>query len=140
MSNWSKKEVWTRRSGSFFVSVEHWQGDADGRRGPNRWGVYAYVYPEHPLFTRFALRPIASRPDIYSIREKCLVDAPLHCGCTLFRPHHKADGTVTSVQFGADYSHIDDDRFSHCSEFGGEVERDADALFAWMIEAAREGT
>jgi len=127
------------RAETFLVTVEHFTvfvRDDQNRDGGHRWCVYAYVYPAHPLFSQCKLRRLDGTRMVIYRSEDCLSDVPLHGGCSLVRPHHDAEGKVTSVQFGADYNHLHDDHFTHETEFGGEVKDDAEALFDCLTRMA----
>lgn len=137
--DWTHKDEWRLRHSTFMVTVEHFTlpvSDDRYRDGGHRWCVYAFIYPEHPLFSRFALRRLDGTKMVIYRSEDCLSGAPLHGGCSLVRPHHDADGKVTSVQFGADYNHLHDRHFTHETEFDGEVKRDAEDLFDFLAAMA----
>lgn len=137
---WAHKDEWRLYGRDFVVTVEHRaEAPRDGlfdQNGGHRWAVYAYVYPAHPLFSQFALRRLDGTKMVIYRSEDCLSDVPLHGGCSLVRPHHDAEGKVTSVQFGADYGHLHDARFSFRETFYGEIKDDAEALFNHLAQMA----
>ena len=117
MKNWEHKEEWTKAGENCLVKVlRHEQPiiDGFGGRGGNIWCVYAYIYPEHPLFSRLS----STEPS----------GLPLHKGETFFKIHHGEDGVVTSVQIGADYNHLGDERFTHMHLKDDAIEVFADAI------------
>lgn len=90
------------------------------RLGDHRWCVYAYIYPKHLLFKEF------EGPSMFQDAANKL---PLHCGASFLKYHRSEEG-VTSVQVGADYSHLHDDHFTYYAtmEEASEVFRDAHEL------------
>ncbi len=139
--NWKHKEIWTRHGDRFAVEVSRHTAPADAGfdgfdgfdvhagRGPNRWCVYAYIYPDHPHFGAFEgdgmFQPAAGA-------------LPLHGGPTYLRWHYSGGGgTVDSVQVGADYDHLNDYPYTHYAtpEAAGAVFADADRLFDWLTGA-----
>lgn len=125
---WTHHDEWTLRSSAntHTVTVKHRfeapyrSGFYDRNDGGHRWFVYGYVYPKHPLFAKF---------DGDSLWQAATDDLPLHGGCTYLHYHRDGDGKVVSIQFGADYRHLHDDRFSYAEEFDGDVKNDAEGLF-----------
>ena len=76
---WKRREEWLCVRPTFCVVVKHWTEDAGFRgEGPHRWGVYAYLYPKHPLFAEF------KTDDIW---QDASFELPLHGGTSLFRRH-----------------------------------------------------
>jgi len=128
--NWDRKDEWRRLGTDFLVSVSRHNGYvAKGDdRGINRWAVYAYIYPNHPLFKTF------TGDDMFQDAAQKL---PLHGGCmggvSFLEWHHK-DGKPCSVQVGGDYDHLHDRCFTHyaTAEEAGEVFQDADRLFNYL--------
>lgn len=127
---WDHKDEWRKRGDNFMVTVTRHsvtQSEFD-IGGPNRWAVYAYIYPDHPHFKAF------SGDRIWQDATNVM---PLHCGCSLLN-YPMFDGKVTSVQVGADYQHLHDDftRFETDSD-AWEVFQDANELFEWLQERAK---
>lgn len=131
--------MWHRRGKNFLVEVYHHtvpqsELDADmarwGGEGPNRWAVYAYIYPGHPRFAQF------NGPDLWQEATQGLA---LHGYCSLLN-YPMYEGKVTSVKVGADYHHLHDDHFTHYAtqEEATEVFSDASALFD-ILQAQAEG-
>lgn len=132
---WDHKDVWRRRGKDFLVEVtRHSVNPVDYWEGPNRWCVYAYIYPKHPHFSKF------DGPSLWQDATQVL---HLHGGASLVE-YPMYEGNVTSVKVGADYHHLHDDRFTHFStpQDAYEVFGDADRLFEQLQNSAqtvREG-
>lgn len=125
---WKRKESWTRRSGKFTVEVSHHTVDPsefDYDEGVHRWAVYAYIYPNHRLFSRF---------EGESLHQDAAMELPLHRGCSHVRITRNDAGEICSYKVGADYHHLYDERFSHYEDQDDayEVFADADRLFAQL--------
>jgi len=125
MKTWDHKEEWHRYGEHYLIVVKRYSvGKSlfDPFKGPQRWAVYAYIYPEHRLFNDF---------EGDSIWQPATTVLPLHGGASFLRWHYDRGGKPTSVQVGADYDHLDDGRFSHCEtiEDAAEVFEDAERLF-----------
>lgn len=130
-SKWDYKEEWHRRGNDFLVVVRRHSVEPPSLspyKGQHRWAVYAYIYPKHRLFESFG------GPQMWQPAATAL---PLHGGPSLLRWHTGDDGKPCSVQIGADYHHLHDDRFSGyatpseaCEIFG-----DADRLFNHLAAA-----
>ena len=54
-NKWEHKEEWWKKGKEFLVVVRHHRAvvPEEFNLGPNRWAVYAYIYPDHPLFGNF---------------------------------------------------------------------------------------
>ena len=124
---WSHVEEWHKRGVDFQVMVKRWAFAEDSYipyEGRQVWNVYAFIYPKHRLWDSFEgtymFQPAASA-------------LPLHCGPTLLK-YNNENGEVASVQVGADYRHLGDERFSHYEtrEAAREVFRDAEELFKYL--------
>lgn len=123
--DWNHKDEWRKPGKDFLVTVtRHTSSPSviDLDEGPNRWAVYAYIYPKHPLFGTF---------DGEHIYQQATESLPFHCGCSFVRKHLSADGVVQSYQAGADYHHYGDEHFTHFAtkEEAHEVFIDAEMLF-----------
>lgn len=121
--NWDHKDSWRRRGTNFMVEITRHSVSVPEyeSEGPNRWCVYAYIYPAHPHFAAF------SGPAIYQDASSQL---RFHCGCS-FLEYPMYDGKVTSVKVGADYHHLHDERFTRyaTAEEAYSVFADANELF-----------
>jgi hypothetical protein len=125
MTKWDHKDEWRRFGPAFLVMVSRHTvvpSSVDPYEGPNRWAVYAYIYPAHRLFGDF------HGP---AMRQPAAVALPLHGGPSLLRWYYADDGKPTSVQIGADYNHLHDTHFTSyaTAEEAFEVFADAERLF-----------
>ena len=129
MDDWERKESWQKRGKNFCVEVHHHtikHGAAfDTDAGEHRWCVYAFIYPQHPHFAKFGGD---------SMWQYAATDLPLHCGCSFLKRHYAPQGKVTSIQVGADYSHLYDAVYTHYADQdeARSVFSDAAALWAWL--------
>ena len=123
---WKRREEWLCVRPTFCVVVKHWTEDSGFRdEGPHRWGVYAYIYPKHPLFAEFKTDDIWQPP---------AHELPMHGGPSLFRRNWANDGKeCCSVEIGADYHHDGDDCYTHDDE-GRGVKADAAELVRWLAK------
>lgn len=132
ITDWKKKDIWTRRDNKFCVEVSRHTvapSSIDPYEGVNRWAVYAYIYPEHRSFARF---------EGNSMFQEATSSMPLHCGPSFLRIHRDDDGKIVCYQVGADYHHYGDDRFADYADEGdaASVFFDADELFKWLSDDA----
>lgn len=126
------------RGANFYVKVHHWTEPCPPGfehlredEGDHRWGVYAFIYPTHPRFSKFAGK------DMW---QPAAMGLPLHCGPSMLTWHRDNDGEVTSVEVGADYHHLYDKPFTHVAEFvGSSIERDARKLIEFLTTDTGEG-
>lgn len=131
--NWKHADYWTLRGTNFLLEVRRhtvppvpeWNFD---NLDSNRWTVYAYIYPKHPMFSAFT-------------DENLLSDAanslPLHGGASFCRLHWNHKAEQMSVQVGCDYSHYGDDAFSHLeAEDASVILADAETLYNFLENAA----
>jgi len=138
IDGWRHKDVWTtnRVSGDdFVIEVVRFASKPYFRNeGENKWCVYVYVYPQHPLFKK--INPTVG--DTISIYDERLPNMPLHGGCTYTKIHLTDDGKeITSIQIGADYSHYGDELYSIMAtkdEAWRIFNYDAEELYKWMQE------
>ena len=126
MKEWDHKDEWRLWGNGFMVSVvRHTRKPfPDYYEGPNRWAVYAYVYPKHPHFDNF------EGNDMWQDAAQVM---PLHLGPSYLRWHYDDDMNPCSVQVGADYHHHGDD----CTHIATKDEAwsifaDAERLFDWL--------
>lgn len=127
---WDHKDEWRKTGNNCRVVVSRHNGYYDtGRKGVNRWAVYAWIYPPHPLFAKFD-----GTNDCY---QNGIDDMPFHGDITLLR-YHRGDSDkiteVTAIQVGADYDHLYDERYSFIStkDEAGDIFTDADLLLSWL--------
>lgn len=121
---WDHKDVWRRRGKDFMVEISRHSSGLSREydsEGPNRWCVYAYIYPQHPHFAKF------DGPQMWQDAASMLI---LHGGPSLLE-YPMYEGRVTSVKVGCDYHHLHDVRFTHMAtaEEARRVFDDADELF-----------
>jgi hypothetical protein len=122
---WKHEDKWSRRGRNFLVTVTRHEVAVHEPEGPHRWCVYAWIYPKHPRFARF---------EGDRMWQDAATELPFHGGPSLLRWHRAEDGTATSVQVGADYNHLHDDRFTYMANPAEAyaVFNDADGLFAML--------
>lgn len=135
MNAWTHKDEWRQFGKNFLITItRHGEKSSDQCEGPNRWAVYAYVYPKHPYFAKFI--------NSGGMSQDACTAMPLHSYPSFFRAHVDADnGSITSFQVGADYHHLYDERFTHYAtkEDAAEVFNDAQELHDWLTERATAG-
>jgi hypothetical protein len=130
-NKWKHRDEWRQRGRDFMVMVSrHTVSTVDYWEGPNRWAVYAYVYPKHPHFAKF------EGPAMF---QDAAAIMPLHAGASFLQWHRDDDGKPCSVQVGADYHHLDDDFTKYATKDEAYIVfADADNLFKWLTERADE--
>lgn len=124
-TEWTHKDEWRRRGENFLVTISRHYALHTRDGGPHRWAVYAYIYPNHSLFGEF------SGGDMW---QPAALELPLHFGPSLLKWHFYENGKPSSVQIGADYDHLHDERFTYYAdpESAQEVFNDADLLFEYL--------
>lgn len=127
--DWRHAQKWKKEGSDFLVEVSLHQADLVRDGGPNRWCVYAYIYPAHPLFGEFKGG---------GFFQEAACKLPLHCYCS-FLTYHRNESDVTSIQVGADYGHIDDWAYTLEStpEEASGVFRDALRLFEFLTNCVK---
>ena len=100
-------EYWVKRDKTFTVSAKCW------RNGDKwMWNVYAYIFDNHPLFSKPGLAKVL----------------PFNCGCTFDEivTSEPSEGikydwqkTKRKLVVGSDYAHIHDDYENHPSPIHG---------------------
>jgi hypothetical protein len=131
LNNYKRKEVWVRNGKDFLIEVVRWETMTEEQynklklvgatfNGRFVWNVYCYLYPNHRKFD-------LAKEEGYG---DCPVNA-LHYGCTFVKWHLKTDGTITSKQYGSDYNHYQDERFTYIEkpEDAYAIFNDAEELF-----------
>ena len=121
MDEWEHVDLWHKLGPHFLVEVKHF------KTRDNCWCVYAYVYPDHPYFTRLS-------PEVDDALRASAALMPLHGGPTLLRRYYDDHGVCVSVQVGGDYDHLDDDCYRRADDASAAagVFLDADKLFTWL--------
>jgi len=130
MNQWRHKDEWSRSGDGFLVQVTRHSIDHASpsfEDGGQRWAVYAYIYPAHRLFSEF---------NGNNMWQPAALSLPLHGGPSLLRRHRDEDGNPTSVQVGADYNHLYDDKYTHyvTPDAAQSVFADAEELFKFLSE------
>lgn len=125
--NWKPRHTWTDHADTFAVEVSRHTSNSFLDEGPNRWCIYVYIYPKHPLFAQIDLNG--------GIWQNLPEDLHLHGGCTSFTVYKSYGGEITSVKIGCDYSHYGDDHYMRMGtkEEAKSVFSDAEELFNWML-------
>ena len=129
MSKFEHKDKWVMSGNNFAVEVyRHGVEPRDGE-GPNRWAVYAYIYPQHQHFDKFEGN--AMYQDAASVM-------PFHGGPSYLQWYFNSDREPCSVKVGADYHHLYDD-FTHYAtkDDAWVVFKDAEELHEWLTVRAR---
>lgn len=121
--NWRHVDVWHRKGKDFLIEIRRHSAHVAEfeSEGPNRWCVYAYIYPKHPHFAAFSGSSIFqdAGAQLHFHRGPSYLEYPMY------------EGKVTSVKVGADYHHLHDERFTHyvTAADAREVFDDAEELF-----------
>ena len=131
LTKYGHKEEWSRRGKNFTMQIVRWETmseesfnkmnlDIGTYTGRYVWNVYFYLFPKHRLFAE----------TIEDDMNDCPVNN-LHYGCTFSRWHYNEDGEITAKQYGCDYNHYTDERFSFIKniEDAYEIFNDAEDLF-----------
>ena len=133
---WEHKDLWRLHGPNFMIEVSRHsepvrdEGGCYDSEGPNRWCVYAYIYPKHPHFAAFN-----GTEDMW---QDAAAQMPMHGGPSFCRKHMNAKGEVTSYQVGADYHHLHDWRYTQhaTKDEARSVFNDAEELHKWLTERA----
>ena len=116
MLNWKKQNAWVLRHTRFSIEVNHIpRNEYDG----NRWFVYAYIYPSHPLFQLI---------EAENIFDPVLGSLTLHGGCTYNSWCRDSSGKVISKKIGCDYQHEWDNYGDYDEKDVGVIFYDAEIL------------
>jgi hypothetical protein len=131
LNDYTHKEIWSRRGKDFLIEVVRWETLTEEKykkikeegyafNGRFVWNIYCYLYPKHKKF---------NLPENEEYGE-CPINS-FHYGCTYVNWHRKADGTITSKQYGNDYNHYGDECFTYIEkpEDAYTIFNDADELF-----------
>jgi hypothetical protein len=121
---WKHRDEWKQAGDGFLIVVSRQTSIGYNKENMvNEWCVYAYIYPSHPLFDAACKCPTDKM-----WCEQPLSDLPFHVGISKKELHFNQNGEITAVQLGADYAHIDDQRFEFCGT-KEEVWRVASVVF-----------
>lgn len=133
-ADWKQSTHWLRRGDGFSVEIKHSVDTVrDDGKGPNRWCVYAYIYPGHPRLTLYD-------PGTHTLFQPISRLLGLHGGASYFVANHDHKG-LTSVQIGSDYNHLYDFEFTirGADEMPWDVANDADKLFGFLQRESQVG-
>lgn len=120
-SAYKQRTEWYRRGYGFSVAISRAENHSDNE-GPYLWAIYLHVFKRHPLFDQL----------VRDGRRGDLVQSmPLHWGESYWR--HVKDDDGETITVGCDYHHLHDTHYTF-DESPEVFMRDADALYAWMIE------
>ena len=127
IDKWDKRDTWLISHSTFTVEICRYLVPDSDNLGPNRWTVYAYIYPDHPIFTEF-------KGERFS--QPAAVTLPFHGGVSFLNYYYDKYGHATCIQVGGDYNHLYDDRFSYheTREDAYEVFRDGEILANYLDE------
>ena len=132
MTDWNHKDIWRKHGHNFLIEVSRHAVDYENpdNDGPNRWAVYAYVYPQHPHFAKFKGN---------HMWQEAATDMPMHGGPSRLQRHFDDDHAIASYEVGCDYSHLHDSVYTRMetAEDARAVFNDAQELFDWLT--ARSG-
>lgn len=109
MSAWTKQTKWVRHGKDFAIEILHIPNPTGGSwefGEENRWFIYAYIYPKHPL---------AGKITSNEIFQDSLMSLPLHGGCSYVNHNCSIDGKINSIKIGCDYQHYGDEYYSDIS-------------------------
>lgn len=130
MKEFNHQDIWRLRGDNFLVTVVRTIVDVPpeynfDNLGPNRWAVYAYIYPNHACFSRF---------DDSGMHQDASRALHFHGGPSFFQFHYDKTGAKQSIQVGADYNHLYDEEYSHYAtkDDAAEVFDDAVQLYAYL--------
>lgn len=135
------KHEWSSKNNTFNVTVVNHFRDvsavqsmfaSEGHRaddGGQRWNVYAFIFPQHPVFAKFDLKS----DDIW---QPAAVAMPFHSGPSFIRRHFDQSGGVSCIQVGSDYNQDMDERYrwAETPEQAMGVFSDAIDLITYLLE------
>jgi len=121
-------ETWELRGKNFTVEIKHWKHarythEHEIEPEVNRWNVYAYIFPKHPIFNE--------------INEKLFdndIGGVFHCGLSYNTWKYDEDGQITCKQLGSDYQHLHDNYESTSDIYSTPCQTDAQELFEHLAE------
>jgi hypothetical protein len=128
---WRHKDMWSLNGKNFMVQVSRHEEKGDSFTGPNRWCVYAYIYPKHPHFSKF---------EGSDMNQEAATALIFHAGTSLLTRHFREDGSIASIQVGADYNHLHDEEFTHMAtkEVAFSIFEDVQSLFDQLTRLGEE--
>ena len=141
------RREWSRKGGSFNVQVVNHLKDVSALQsifeaggiasddGGQRWNVYAFIFPVHPLFAK-----LDPESDSWSGQE-VISAMPFHYGASYLRRHFNEKGELSCYQIGSDYNHLHDEFFTRAvtTDDAWQVFKHACDLFDHLEAIAKPG-
>jgi hypothetical protein len=135
---WKHKDIWKVDGDTFLIEVVRWsspeysQDYTEILGQKQHWNVYAYIYPEHPLFDKLD----KTHSNWYN---QPIHHLNFHCGCTFMQWYVNEKGEFTSAKLGSDYGHYRDN-FEHIStkEDAWQVFGDAKTLYNQLLQLQKD--
>lgn len=107
----------------FSIELKHWTLEVPSMDsmgyGPNKWNLYVYIRPSHPLFALI-------KADCEEWNDPNIQAMNLHGGCTYCEMDNQ------TLKVGCDYCHLNDQRFTYADEPTDELLADAENLWKHM--------
>ena len=135
---WEHKDIWKSYGKDFLIEVVRWSSpeyngsytEIVGQK--NHWNVYAYIYPEHPLFDKLD----KSHENWFN---QPIHHLHFHRGCSFMQWYADNAGEFTSAKLGSDYDHLGD-KFEHIStkEDAWQVFKDAKTLYNQLLQLQKD--
>jgi len=111
--NSRQHHCWFQDGKNFRVEARYWIS-----HGQNKYNVYIYLFPEHPLFAE-------CREEIWG----CPDGLTLHWGSTYCEWIRDKDGVVTCKSYGSDYAHSGDNYENEIDPMNTPIFYDAQKIF-----------
>jgi len=97
-------ETWQEKGENFTVEIKHWKCPSfdirtDEKFIADRWNVYAYIFPKHPVFDEISTDHLFLDHHITDM---------FHWGLSYHQWNYDKDGKVYSKKLGSDYDHLHD--------------------------------
>lgn len=125
--NWNS-EKWQQKGENFTVEIKHWKSpgidiDTHEKTIDDRWNVYAYIFPKHPIFDEI------KNDDLFLQHE---IEELFHWGLSYHKWNYDADGAVYSKTLGSDYQHLHDSYEKTSDIENTPTQFDANRLFEYL--------
>jgi hypothetical protein len=111
--NARQHHCWFKVGKAFRVEARHWI-----YYGENRFNVYVYLFPKHPLFDK-------CEEDIWG----CPDGLTLHWGSTYCHWVRDKEGVITCKSYGSDYEHLGDHYTGESNPMNTPIFYDAQTVF-----------